>query len=461
MRQANAFPAKSFFVNMLTRDIDLSDAIMDLIDNCVDGIIRTKWSGGIPEGIEQPYDGFKAEIVINKELFRISDNCGGIPQDIAEKYAFRMGRNRVEEDLPTVGVYGIGMKRALFKIGKHSRVISFSNDANFEVVITPEWLTSDDNWILPIENIDGPTMDKGTIIEVTQLYEGISLRFSDKNGFITDLIETIKNHYSFIMIKGFEIRINGDVIKPAPMKLLFETDDNGETLRPYIYSGVINGIDILLEVGFYRPTPTEEELEQEQVIRRSKDEAGWTLICNDRVVVFKDKTILTGWGEANVPSFHSQFNGIAGIVIFRSNNASKLPITTTKRGIDASSEIYLRVKNYMREGMKLFTDYTNKWKKDPEKEREKSNQAESINVLKLPEAIPGPKWRKIPNSETEKRFIPSLPKPNEYNPRRQIRFNRDMKEIKKVSMFLFDDPDKSPAEVGNASFEFVLRRIHE
>ena len=33
-------PAKSFFVHMLTRDIALSDAILDLLDNCVDGILR-------------------------------------------------------------------------------------------------------------------------------------------------------------------------------------------------------------------------------------------------------------------------------------------------------------------------------------------------------------------------------------------------------------------------------------
>ncbi len=35
-------PTKRFFVSMLTRDIRLSDALLDLIDNCVDGAARVK-----------------------------------------------------------------------------------------------------------------------------------------------------------------------------------------------------------------------------------------------------------------------------------------------------------------------------------------------------------------------------------------------------------------------------------
>ena len=37
----SASPTKTFFVRMLTRDIDLRYAILDLLDNCVDGIVHT------------------------------------------------------------------------------------------------------------------------------------------------------------------------------------------------------------------------------------------------------------------------------------------------------------------------------------------------------------------------------------------------------------------------------------
>ena len=70
-----------------------------------------------PVRVKKPYEGFKAEIAFDKNSFSISDNCGGIPWDL-HNYAFRMGKDDQNRDdnLPTVGVYGIGMKRAIFKI---------------------------------------------------------------------------------------------------------------------------------------------------------------------------------------------------------------------------------------------------------------------------------------------------------------------------------------------------------
>ena len=40
MNSISASPTKSFFVDMLTRDIYLKDAILNLLDNCIDGIQR-------------------------------------------------------------------------------------------------------------------------------------------------------------------------------------------------------------------------------------------------------------------------------------------------------------------------------------------------------------------------------------------------------------------------------------
>lgn len=75
-----------------------------------------------------------------------------------------------------------------------------------------------------------------------------------------------------------------------------------------------------------------------------QQKAGWTIICNDRVVLHADKSKLTGWGEAGVPQYHTQFIGIAGIVIFTSSNAELLPITTTKRGVDGNSNYIFQLK---------------------------------------------------------------------------------------------------------------------
>lgn len=121
---AKASPTKEFFVKMLTRDIELEDAILDLLDNCLDGIIRTGAKG---VDSTRPYKGFEATLEISPDHFSIEDNCGGIPFEVARKYAFTMGKPpNVQDSLQgTIGMYGIGMKRAIFKLGTDGIVESY------------------------------------------------------------------------------------------------------------------------------------------------------------------------------------------------------------------------------------------------------------------------------------------------------------------------------------------------
>src|SRR5438874_13660935 len=91
-----AGPTKRFFVSMLTRDIELKDAILDLLDNCVDGAMRSRRSA--TAGNENAYAGFYAKITVSQDGFEIKDNCGGIPRDIAENSAFVLGRPDMSRD---------------------------------------------------------------------------------------------------------------------------------------------------------------------------------------------------------------------------------------------------------------------------------------------------------------------------------------------------------------------------
>lgn len=44
-RTINANPTKEFFVNMLVRDIQLKQAVIELIDNSIDGAKRIRNTG--------------------------------------------------------------------------------------------------------------------------------------------------------------------------------------------------------------------------------------------------------------------------------------------------------------------------------------------------------------------------------------------------------------------------------
>ena len=57
------------------------------------------------------------------------------------------------DELPTVGIYGIGMKRAIFKIGKSAKVITRNDGSLYQVTIPANWAESDDNWEFPIEEL--------------------------------------------------------------------------------------------------------------------------------------------------------------------------------------------------------------------------------------------------------------------------------------------------------------------
>jgi hypothetical protein len=459
----DASPVKSFFVSMLTRDIKLEEAILDLLDNCVDGILRTKGQ----KSTKTPYDGFWAEIKFDRNTFSISDNCGGIPWDLHD-YAFKMGRdeNRPDDAPGTVGVYGIGMKRAIFKMGEQC-LISTQNESNgYEVEITPDWVHDQRDWKIPVKAAAKSMKDDGTAIVIGNLHPRIAARFGDDaKAFKGELERMVATHYAFIIDKGFSVTINGDPIIPRPTKLVFtKKPKRGSAIQPFIFKTEVDGVRIFLAVGFTRPIPSQNEVSNEQEEKRySSLDAGWTVLCNDRAVLYCDRTELTGWGEAGVPRYHTQFIAVSGIVEFRSDDASKLPTTTTKRGIDASSTLYLQIKNKMRDGMRMFTDYTNKWKglaDEAKKHMELTEPLTFDEIKAASSALPMRSTTKTIPKGTQ--YKPDLPMPKRPDPRKnRISFVRDVVEIKCVATYLFDDANADPSVVGERCFDLKLREARK
>lgn len=465
-----AFPAKRFFVEMLTRDIELADSILDLLDNCLDGVLRK--NNFTPEqtfGKSDVYKGYHAHIEFDENGFKITDNCGGIPGKLAENYAFRLGRpsEREAEDLPTIGVYGIGMKRAIFKMGTSAKILSKTDNEQFSVNISPEWMENDDDWALELERSNVDLKETGVSINIINLRKDIKASLTKDRGFEADLINIIANHYSLIIKKGFEVVINGTIVKPNSTNLIFDESsikDNTDGIAPYVYKNESNGVSIKVAVGFYRNLPSEEEEENLLSGRSTTEKAGWTIICNDRVVLHADKSKLTGWGEAGLPQYHTQFIGIAGVVIFTSSNAELLPITTTKRGVDGNSELYLSTKDFMREGLKFFTDFTNKWKSNADERRQIVSTATnmvSTTETDFTKSIPQEKWSTVRRSIGGQVFKPRLPLPRDTDPLRQIKFSRRHSEIKLVSELIFDDATQPPTEVGQFCFDEFLKKAKQ
>jgi hypothetical protein len=459
---ASVFPSKQFFVDMLTRDIDIPDAVIELLDNCVDGALRTTKK----HRAKEPYKGFWAKIEFFDGKFIISDNCGGISRERAETSAFAMGNPDLEHDshLPTFGMYGIGMKRAIFKMGLSARIISQTADSAFEVTIEKDWADNGEEWDWPLTPIDKPFDEPGTVIEIGDLHEYIHRQFFDfQEGFINHLGDLIATHYTLIIGKGFQIMLDDKPVKQQPLTVLFNSRARkpGPRIIPYVYKAETLDVKIRLVVGLLGPTPTGDGLEAEMNWITRREEAGWTIICNDHIVVYGDKTQLTGWGDKIVPHYQGQFSTIFGVVEFESLDSRKLPLTTTKRGIDPSSYVYYLAQNMMTEGTRLFTNFINQWEDYREEEQALYEKMQPTEVRKVIAKIPESHFNEVRGNQWEKKYLPKLPKPNEEIPKCQIKFAYKQLELWRLAEFLFEDEDMPASQIGIECVNRVLREIKQ
>jgi hypothetical protein len=444
-------PTKRFFVSMLTRDIELKDAILDLIDNCVDG--ATRQLKGKLRG-DKPYEGYAARLSLSAKSFDISDNCGGIPQ-AAIKDAFLLGRPKVEQNIPTIGMYGIGMKRAIFKIGEEAAVESYAADGAFEVNYTRAWLDPEnDKWDLPIDTLPNKK-EKGVTVVVPTLRADVARQFGNA-AFINELRIAISEHFGYLIQRGFSVSVNGEKLRARTLQL-FSTDSPKKSgVRPYDFEADNDGVHVRVTVGFYRPLVRMEEIDEEAERPQEGEQAGISVICNDRLVLLNDTSMKTGWGDGGVPRYHPQFRGIAGFIIFSTDKPEKLPISTTKRDLDIGTEIYLFARRYCMEGLRECTDFTNKWKGMEDEatkffgEARRRDARTEVNLAaKHGTAVRG--------NKNTKKLSAALPIPEQRNPMRRISFTKKEDVIRKVSMHLFGESDEKPSIVGQECFDRMLK----
>jgi len=461
--KAQASPTKQFFVSMLTRDISLDDAILDLLDNCLDGAMR------IADGDKVDYRQHFVKIKLTKNQFSIEDNCGGIPRDVAINYAFKMGREPDDDrdsDTETIGMYGVGMKRAIFKMGKDALVRTRHDNDTFEVPITSKWLDAK-NWDpLPINE---PTKaseklpQPGTRIIVKDLYEGVARHFENE-AFENKVRTAISEHFTMFLQWGLKVELNDKPVDPVRVEVLVSSREDGPA--PYVFRRTIDGVVVSITVGrnTNRALGNEDEEDAGFERDRSSATAGWTVLCNDRAVIVGDKGRLTGWGDG-IPLYHPQFAIITGIIEFRSKRADKLPVTTTKRALDTSSNVWLESLVKMKEGMRVWIDYTNQWKNQAGSEQQQARHWEDARPMPLSKAIEAVAQRKAAKKSDDEgiEFNPKknkvLPAPLNKTPSsRRVTFSTPASEIRLVGKALLDDEDARPGDVGEKAFDLALAK---
>lgn len=332
----DANPTKGFFIGMLTKDIPLIRAIIDLVDNCVDGALRQRPN--------KDFSGLWVNLSIDEAKFIIEDNCGGIPIDIARHYAFRFGRPAEAVSVPnSVGLFGVGMKRAIFKMGRYFEVESRTEKRHFRVNQDIEEWRKLDEWEFRLEDVtpsDQSLAENGTRITVSKLYPVIGEQFRLENFLITLRIQ-LEAAQQISIEQGLVITVNGKPLE-ATMLYLYQSDVIVPGYAHFTLESFPE-VSVTIYTGIYK---------------RDLVKGGWYLFCNSRLVLFADQTSDTGWDDSGgLPKYHPDFAYSRGYVYFESSDASLLPWNTTKTGVDTDSPIFKVVRQQMIDLMRPVTKW--------------------------------------------------------------------------------------------------------
>lgn len=436
-RIIHADPSKTFFIEMLTRDISLQECILDLTDNSIHNLI-TEFDLDVMNillGRAPAKDDVRAVVKISFSVteFRIEDTCGGITIEDARDEVFRFGNpKRANEQQTGLGVYGIGMKRAFFKLGKVIAVESNTKDEEFRVDIDVNQWEEKKSWDLEFtyarESAHQNGNKPGTKIIVRELNPAVGKHLS-LEAFQSDLIKKLGAAYALFLRTGLELKVNERPVKPLLPELLTSGD-----LKPVRQLLKVDGVDVLILAGI---TPREDKAPQ-----------GWYIFCNGRMVVEADKTELTGWGENKFPQFHSKYNHFIGMAYFRSKNVGLLPWTTTKDGVEKESPIYQRTLGHMRVLAKPVVEFLNRlYPQDkPMEERPEFEVLESAKKISL---------ERLAKTENTS-FVARAPMPSASDQVR-ISYTRRLSDVDRVRNAL-GRPRMSYKETGERTFDYFLRK---
>ena len=351
----NASPTKDFFISILGRDITLIDSVKDLVDNCVDGARRIRPNND--------YTGLSVSIEISPSHFLIVDNCGGIPVEIARDYAFRFGR---PANAPTtdgsIGQFGVGMKRALFKIGDQFEIKSKSATSSFSLTVDVNlWKKRFDEkgrevWELEFDEVNeqetNPSSDLGTTLQVTRLHPTIATEFGTAV-FTNRLAAGLQEAHEQSMERGLEIEVNDIQLHHRMATLLSSPEIKSLRISKTFPADPNNGLSANVQLTIYAGVSDSDF-----------GSSGWHVICNGRQILKSDKTSLTGWDtateEVTTPKAHNQFARFRGFAVFESVDAKALPWNTSKSGIDVESRVFQWAKSEMVSALRQVIDFLNK-----------------------------------------------------------------------------------------------------
>lgn len=332
--RVDTHPTKDIVVNGLTRDASVEACIFDLIDNSIDAARDAIFQRLNPDErneLPESYSKFEIQLTLNNAEFHIEDNCGGISVEKLKTLVLRFGE-RSSHPLG-IGAFGVGLNRALFKLGKVSHLKTDTGKQRAELVLkVDDYLAQKDDWDLSA--VEFASSGKlGTEIDIKQLPIDIARDFAD-NDWLKTLRQNIGRRYGHFIAKKLLISLNGTAIKSEEVTI--RENPPVEYEGDYKFYKTKDGVAIHIRYGQHKDHRFSNERDYNHDRNSTlTDQYGWNVLCNDRTILFSDQSRKTGWET----KLHTEHYGFVGYVSFV-GDPEKLPWNTTKTDVDLNNEAY-------------------------------------------------------------------------------------------------------------------------
>ncbi len=340
------------------RDLDRSEALLELIDNSIDA-----WNMRRGRYPAKTATNLIIQIRIDPQMQQLvyEDNAGGVPKDKLTHLVVP-GYSDTTDLTPTIGSYRTGGKKAIFRLATAASITTRyqnpaeTSDEAWSIQLDGDWLRDPHAYEFPY----APLKDK-SVIEQGQTRYTFQLREEPIGGTpwylesddIKKVSESIQRTYTLLLIRNPKIQIFFHDLKHPiePLVELYDfsgTNKNGTDLRPQqmqfvfelLHEGVPHKVTAEFVLGCRRTSGTGDAFSR----------PGIDLYGNDRLFVMCDQETF-----AHLLPTGCARNLVRGFVNIHSPNVF-IPWDTHKRHLNPDREIMRALtKN------KLITDFFGHW----------------------------------------------------------------------------------------------------
>lgn len=344
----------SFLAETLTTDIELTDALFDLIDNSIDAardkILLQEDVKYDSYGLPADYSGYHIKLRLSANTIIIKDNCSGFDEDTLTKSAFITGKRSNHQF--GIGHYGLGLKRALLKAGSNFGLVTDNGVARYRAIFNSTSFSGNEKSQISAEKYSTKSKTY-SLFTVSNLFPDIKYQVQDQTWF-DYVVERLGVRYGIFIQKGLKITLVNSTLEgrcTSHIENLIPNIRKGKPLTPFSARINTDGLEVYFNIGVHESYKFSGEEEHNTIENGSISTTyGLYFISNDRVIVDASTDKKHGF----TTSWHNEYSGFICLIRMIGNNPGSLPWNTAKTELKLGSSVFLKIKGKIEQVAKEY-----------------------------------------------------------------------------------------------------------